>query len=362
VYYNAVDRQTNGQPCVTIGANGCNGYATLGEIDFAAGLQGSQNVNLSNPSQASSPNRVNPDLKAPRTNELMFGVDREVMANFGVSATFTYRHVNNFIWNPGIGVTSASYVPAGTFSGTFAEVGAVNVPIFKLASANGIGREAQNRPDYHQRYLGFEVSATKRLSNRWMARFGFGSTNWTEHFDSPSAILDPTPTPTPSGQYSNYTASGPLVDGGPVVVQTAGSGKSGIYLLPPKYQMSANGLYQGPYGIDLGANFVLRQGYGQPYFRSRVQTGDALVANKNVLLTNGADQFRLDTVSTFDFRAEKMFKFGRTNFAFDFDVFNLFNSATVLGKQYDARSASTFASILEIMNPRIARLGVRFFF
>ncbi len=37
VYYNAIDRQTNGQPCVTVGANGCDGYATLNEIDFAAG-------------------------------------------------------------------------------------------------------------------------------------------------------------------------------------------------------------------------------------------------------------------------------------------------------------------------------------
>jgi hypothetical protein len=33
----------------------------------------------------------------------------------------------------------------------------------------------------------------------------------------------------------------------------------------------------------------------------------------------------------------------------------------VLGRQYDARS-DAFQQVLEIMNPRIARLGVRFFF
>src|SRR5262249_37850722 len=131
VYYNAVDRQTNGQPCVTIGVNGCNGYATLNEIDFAAGLQGSRNVDLKNPSLATSPNKVNADLKAPTTNELMFGVDREVVPNFGVSATFTYRHVGNFIWNPAIGATPANYVSAGTFNGTFANVGTVSVPLYK---------------------------------------------------------------------------------------------------------------------------------------------------------------------------------------------------------------------------------------
>jgi hypothetical protein len=73
-----------------------------------------------------------------------------------------------------------------------------------------------------------------------------------------------------------------------------------------------------------------------------------------------ADQFRLDTVSTFDMRV-KMFKFNRTTLGLMLDGFNLFNNATVLGKQYDARSA-TYNSVLEIMNPRIFRLGVRFFF
>jgi hypothetical protein len=361
VYYNAIDRQTNGQPCTAVGVNGCNGYATLNEIDFAGGVQGSNVVDLNNPSRATSANRVSSDLKAPKTHETMFGVDRELMPNFGVSATFTYRYSYDQLWNPGIGLTPASYVQTGTFTGTFANVGAVSIPLYAVKSVATPGREAQNRPDYHQRYLGFEVSATKRMSNHWMARFGFASTSWNEYFDGPNAILDKTPTPSTSGAYVDFRAAGPLVNGGPVVVQTAGSGKSGIYLLPPKYQLTANGLYQFPWGIDVGANLVMRQGYGEPFFRSRVNTGDALVANKNLLIAGSADAFRLDTVSTFDVRAEKMFKFGRTNFAFDFDVFNLFNSATVLGKQYDARSTA-YNSTLEIMNPRIARLGVRFFF
>jgi hypothetical protein len=200
------------------------------------------------------------------------------------------------------------------------------------------------------------------MANRWMARFGFASTSHNEYFDGPEGRLDQTPTPAfRLGSYTNYTATGPGIDGGPVVVQTTGSGKSGIYLLPPKYQMSLNGLYQGPWGIDLGGNFVLRQGYGQPFFRSRVATNDALVPNKNVLLTQGTDQFRLDSVSSLDVRAEKMFKFGKTSLAVDFDVFNLMNRSTILGKEYDARVA-TYDQVLEIMNPRIARLGLRFFF
>jgi hypothetical protein len=199
------------------------------------------------------------------------------------------------------------------------------------------------------------------MANHWMARFGFATTSWNEYFDGPNAILDRTPTPYGSQGFVDYTRAGPLVNGGPVVVNSAGSGKSGIYLLPPKYQITANGLYEGPWGLNFGANFVMRQGYGEPYYRDRVSTGDALVPSKSVLLTNGADQFRLDTVSTTDVRVEKMFKFGRSSLGAVLDVFNIFNNATVLGKQYNAR-VTTYNQVLEIMNPRIARIGVRFFF
>ena len=347
VYYAAVDR------------NG-NRTADLNEIDFAGGVLGSNEVDLAHPGQKVVNNKVG-DLKAPLTQELMFGVDRELIPNFGVSATFTYRHMNNFLWNPRNGVSQANYPRTGTFTGTFAEVGTVSIPLYG-ASVSQLGYHAENRPDYHQRYLGFELSATKRMSNRWMGRVGFGTTSHNEYFDSDAAILDRTRTPSASGQFQPYQQAGPLVDGGPVVVQTGGSGKSQIYLLPPKYQVSANGLYQGPWDINFGASLTARQGYGMPFFRDRVNASDPVLANKRVLLTQTVDQFRLDRVTTVDVRVEKLFKFAdRANFAFDFDVFNLMNTATILGKEYNAR-AGTYNTVREIMNPRIARLGLRFFF
>jgi hypothetical protein len=349
VYYNAVDR------------NG-NGVADLNEIDFASGVQGFNNVDLANPSKVTTDNRVG-DIKAPRTQEVMFGVDREVMANFGVSATFTYRYMNNFIWNPRNGVTAASYVQSGTFTApaSLPNVGGRTVPVYRATTAQP-GYHSENRPGYHQRYLGFELSATKRMSNRWMGRLGFGSTSFTEYFGDGS-ILDPTRTPYASDQFGSTAQlqnSGPLFDGGPVATRAVGSGKTN-YLVTPKYQLSANGMYEAPLGINVGANFVLRQGYVQPFYRSRVASGDPVLGNKNALLVNSIDEFRFDAVSSFDARVEKMFKFSRTNLALDFDVFNLFNRSTILQRQLDAR-LTTFNNILEVMNPRIARLGVRFFF
>ena len=56
--------------------------------------------------------------------------------------------------------------------------------------------------------------------------------------------------------------------------------------------------------------------------------------------------------------------FGGAKLALDLDVFNLLNAGTVLGKQYDTRltGQTGFGQVLEIMNPRIARIGVRFLF
>jgi hypothetical protein len=346
VYYNAVDR------------NG-NGIADLNEIDFAAGVQGSNNVDLTHPGSASTANRIG-DISAPRTNEFMVGMDREVVANFGVAATFTYRRMTNFLWNPRNGVTPASYTQSTTFTGTFPNVGTVSVPIYAASGALP-GYHAENRPDYYQRYLGLELSATKRLADKWMARFGFATTSYNEYFPTRESYLDPTRTPFASTSFQNQQRTGPLVDGGPVATRSTGSGKSGIYLVSPKYQFSANGLYQAPWGINVGANFVYRQGYAQPFYRDRVASGDPVLGNKEALLVGQVDDFRLDNVGSLDARVEKMFKFSTTNLALDLDVFNLFNSATILQRQLNAR-VTTYNSVLEVMNPRIARLGVRFTF
>ena len=72
----------------------------------------------------------------------------------------------------------------------------------------------------------------------------------------------------------------------------------------------------------------------------------------------------MPAVSSLDARIEKAFKIQRSTLALDLDIFNLTNASTVLGRQFDARltGATGYNKTLEIMNPRILRLGVRFNF
>jgi Carboxypeptidase regulatory-like domain len=354
IYYYAIDLNANK-------------LADPNEILFNLGPIGYYGFDPNNPTRATTVNQIG-KYTTPRTQEVLLGIDHELMANFGVSATFTYRYYNHFNWYPLIGVTRANYTQTGVCSSTAppcapangdtGPVGSFSTPYYALnASAvpPGGGTSYQARPGYHQRFLGGELSATKRMSDHWMARFGFSTNDHREYFDDPNAaILDPT---------SKNTS--PNIDGGRVITLSGGSGKSNIYLVLPSYQFTANGMYQARWGISLGANWVLRQGYAEPFYRSRVNSGDPL-GLKSVLVVDDVTKFRLPAVSSLDIRVEKAFQIRRAKAAVDLDIFNIGNAATVLGRQYDLRlstsSPTGFNHVLEIMDPRVARLGVRFNF
>lgn len=343
IYYNGLDR------------NG-DGVAQYSEILFGDGLQSYYGIDPDNPTKTTSPNKIGADVKAPRTREVILGLDRELGKNFGVSVSYTYRYINDNTWTPLIGVRQQQFVQRGSLSGSTPETGAYSVPLFGLPNSlvpDGLGREFTNREDYHQKYQGIEVSATKRLSNRWMARVGFSTNSHTEYFDDRNtSIEDPMPNPRQS----------PLVNGGNVIERSTGSGKSDIYLILPRFQFSANGLYQGPWGINFGMNYVARQGYGQPWFESNINVGDVL-GRRRVMLVDDVGSDRLPTMHSLDIRVEKAVQVKTGNIYLDLDLFNLGNASTVLGRQFDRRfpttSATGFGRTLEIMNPRIARLGLR---
>ncbi|HEY2432585.1 MAG TPA: TonB-dependent receptor [Vicinamibacterales bacterium] len=333
-----------------------NHIADPNEIQYGLGPVGYYGFDPNNPSKLETNNKIG-SYSTPRTQEVLLGLDHELMPNFGVSATFTYRYYDHFDWSPLIGVTRADYTQTGTLTGNVDPIGQFSVPYYALNPAKvppGAGTVYEERNGYHQRYVGFELSATKRLANHWMGRFGFSTNDHREYFDDPNtSITDPTP-----------TLAHPNVDGGRVITASGGSGKSNIYLVLPSYQFVANGMYQAGWGINFGANWVMRQGYAMPYFRSNVNAGDPL-GLKKVLVVGDVTDFRLPAVSSLDLRLEKAISFGRSaKLMLDLDGFNVTNSGTVLGQQYDLRltGATGFNQVLEIMDPRIFRVGARFTF
>jgi hypothetical protein len=306
---------------------------------------------IDNPANVSTPIHSVGDYSTPMTHEFQLGLDREVFPDFGLSGTFTWRNFTNFNWRNN-GLVGTDYVQSFDLTGTHPATGSYSSPVFisTRVPENRAATVYRDREDYSQRYWGFELAATKRLSNRWMARFGFSTNDHREYFDSPAGMTNPTP-----------SAANPNRDGGVVVRQSTGSGKAGIYQVLPKYQFILTGLYQAPWGINLAANMVSRQGFSTPYFRDQVETTDPNSRLATVLLVDQVDEQRLPTMSNLDLRLGKEFAFRNVRLNLDLDVFNALNSATVLGRNYNLRQ-STGDNVLEIMNPRVLRLGLRFGF
>jgi hypothetical protein len=321
----------------------------------AAGVCNWYGFAITDPGQVGTPNHNISDYGTPTTHEAIIGVDHELMANFGVSGNVTWRRFGNSNWRHIEGLDGRGYQQLGTFTGSYPETGSFSVPFFGVtAIPPSTSRTHYNtREGYHQRFLGFELAATKRLSNRWMARLGFSANDHREYFDGPEARQNPTPSP-----------GAPNKDGGLVMRQTGGSGKSGIYMLLPQYQFIATGLYQARWGINLAANWTARQGYATPYFQDRVPTGNPLGNLQTLLLVDDVGDRRLPFMSSLDVRLGKEFTFGmgtyRPRLNLDLDMFNVMNANTVLGRQYNMRFGPPVSNqVMEIMNPRILRVGLR---
>ncbi len=300
----------------------------------------------------------------PKTHEVIVGVDHELLPNFGVSASYTYRRVMDFNWRPiiqdgGNGVIDGSdYTLEGYVTGNLpssvpgSAAGTYSVPYYGLTAGTVFdpskGTVYQTHPDYYQTYKGLEVTATKRMANHWMARMAFSTNSWREYYTGLDAYGNPTP-----------ILSSPNVNGGVVQSAASGSGKSSIYMIEPKYQIVMNGVYQFKYDIDLGASYIVRQGYPMPWNRS-TSGGfhDALGSSKTLLLPPTFDYALLPAPGPLDFRIGKRQKINKVTLNFDLDLFNALNSATELGREYRYTS-SNYTLIREVMDPRIARVGLR---
>ena len=337
-----------------------DGLAQPDELLLDLGILAAFGFDPNDPTSTDSVNRISPDLTSPRTHELIFGLDRELpIPNSALTTSVTYRRFTNSRWFPLIGITSADYGLVDTLTATLpAAAGGGSVsqdvyaPLPGVVLPPGDGRDERNRNGYHQQYWGWEANFIKRLSNRWMARIGYSWNDHREYFtDRAAAITDPTPSPT-----------APERDGGLVITSTGGSGKSDIFFLTPKFQFIANGLYQAPLGINVAANLLIRQGYGQPYFQEIPAHPRDSGAFKDVLLTPDVGANRLPAIKSFDLRIGKEFRVNDVSLNIDLDWFNVLNTGTVLGRQYDVGAAAGLTgpgNTLEIMNPSLLRLGFR---
>lgn len=351
----SMDNPVGGVGSRTYAWNDLNGddFVQSGEVDL------SDEVALPVNAELASVNRIDPDYGATHDTEFIVGIDREVAANFAVSAAYTFRRSTDQIYAPFIGISNSDWVPIAPTSarGYTANGFDITPEAFARLEANGAGRLLSNRPGYARHYSGVELTAVKRLSNKWMARAAFSYNDWTQHYDGTEGIFNPN-----ASVYDSYGLS-PVFqtiatdtgrNGDQIAIYSSGSGT--FYWVNAKWQTSATALYQLPAGFEVAANLFGRQGYTRPINLTVENTFfDTVLAQPKV------DSTRLEDVWNLDLRLTKNIKFGdRVRLTLMGDVFNVFNANTVLRRTDNADG--NLDRIQQIMNPRIARLGVKLAF
>jgi hypothetical protein len=328
-------------------------FATANEITITpTPLATGGGFNPADPTSVTSADTIDPNFKAPRNDEFIVGVDRELFANFGVSLSLTHQRLSRFRWTPRNGMLDGSQYTAGTpITGTLQDGSAYSIPIFTpnaaAVSAGNSGRFETNQPGYRERFNGLELSMIKRLSNKWMMRVAGAYNDHTEYWDLTPA-LDFLGNPTRRDEE-------PLVNGGQVSPRTSGSGTGDVFL-SGKWTLNMNGLYQLPWNMEIAANLFGRQGTAYPIFRN-VSLG--LDGTQRVLVSPEVDTFRFKGVWNLDMRLSKNVRFGsRSSALIIADLFNVTNSNVELNRQRNIGSTA-FNQLTSNLSPRILRLGLR---
>jgi hypothetical protein len=314
---------------------------------------GEVNLNPNGPdfvSQSGGSNAVaSPDEVQPKLDEVSVSLERELLENFalrvsGIYAQYhnTYRITN--LLRPyetyNVPVTRPDPGPDG-------RVGSADDPGVMFTyweyptalSGRNFERLARiNDPNADQTFTSIDLSAFKRLSNRWQLLASYSAT-----------LRDvPVQVSASGSEFNGNVESGPDNPNGEIntsVHSWEWTGKvSGVYVLP--------------YQISTSATFEHRSGY--PWARQVRFTGGTTIPN----ITVNVEPYGTRTLphqNQVDFRVEKSFNLRAGQRAtLRMNIFNLLNDNTVL--ELTRLSGATFGLPTSIMPPRIAEFSVSYNF
>jgi hypothetical protein len=325
---------------------------------------------------------VDPDWSSDKTYEIIASVEREVMPDFAVALDFTWRKYNGWWTNwryydstnsrvlaPGdyeqmpVAVPSNYTPPGATEALNLYEAAGKYIYVWDVGVEDTDWRYATNTPDdYYDIYIGVNLRATKRLSNKWMA---MGSFTWQDqkNYWGETYPLNPTNQWAQDGGLYGYSLGG-------------SSGKYGMRTFA-RWMLKAQALYQLPYDFNVSMTFNAREGHIIDEYISMEDTNTNNPEDQGgsiMLRPYGSN--RLPTFWNLNLRLEKILRVGDIGKIYLMvDAFNVFNSS-ILNRLRDINEGEIATDSIpfgwdpnarsgepnEILNPRVFRFGLRFQF
>lgn len=285
---------------------------------------------------------LDPNLKNSYTQEFATFLEREVMANFGVRAGYVWRGQRNQYGRYNIAIPYEAFtVPVSVPDpGPDGRVGTADdgapiaatdlAPQFRgLTPVNRTINVERGDSDYHT----FEITGTKRMSNRWslLASYGF-----TKSFDQAATIQ------------GNAIRGNVLVQNPNDEINT----EDGRFVYT-RQTVKLNGTWNSPWW-DVSFSPMLRYQQGIPFGRTFAST---LSYGSVRFLAEPMGTRRQDAIAILDLRVEKTQRFGGRDVSLFFDVYNVTNSNPAQNLQWS--SGTAFNRPLSIVPPRLARIGAK---
>lgn len=307
---------------------------------------------------------VDDDIKMPYMNQYVVGLEREVVKDVSVGASFIYRTNHDLLdrvnltgmWQP----TTWTAPYAGDFSGqTYTVYERLNPGDNQYLLTNpkegeDYGAAFSDIVGFNptRNYRGLQLTFTKRWSNNWMLdvsytyskAWGTNDNGWGEFGENRGSMLGA------STLFSNpnfqINADGPLS-------------------LDPTHLLKVNGAVDIPV-IDVTLGLHYNYSTGDPYTASLalpqgIDPDSTSWSNFVYIYGDERGTYRYPSMHTLELRVEKFFRLGDIRVGALADIFNAFNDDTVteFETQQNPFSDYQFGYVWGIRSPRTFRLGLR---
>jgi Carboxypeptidase regulatory-like domain len=291
----------------------------------------------------------NPGLKQDKTHEYTAKLERQLVSNVALNATYVYHAIYNLYDSAtnasGVVAPTATYVNNGinvghpyssytvpvtfidNFDGTSTPVTVYTYPKGSGSTANQVLNTPSSRPDT---YNSIEVGVTKRYSNKWDGLATFWITKdhrWIQGLEGITG--SPNDDRFPIDNTWNWELRGNVV-----------------YNLPKGFQVLS----------------FYRAQSGTAAQRLSVFNSPELIQGSTTLRMSPFGSYRGPVISTLNVKAAKTFTIrDRFHLEANFQVFNVLNGSAAVTTNYQT-GATTFGVVSSLLSPRVARIGGVFSF
>ncbi len=350
-----------------------DGFVQIGETNASRLIASGGNYNAVDPASTVSANRNDPNIRNQRTNELLVSFDRQLAADWGLSASFLWRKYTDYRANYNYDQTTGRIMVPGDWTPATWTPGPNDCPVAgaRCQSVTYYTPNFQiptaiiwmNIPDYYQTYKGLELTLRKRMSHRWMMNASVAYNDAPTFYPTPASYgaagagqIWSTPI---NGNASDPTNI-PMFNGAQYAPQSSSSGIDNVFV-NARWVARLSDAYQLPwYDIGVAGFYNARSGY--PFLQQINITSRPNRAQPIGVVLDPIGDVRLPNFQTVDFRLDKTFTLIRTmKVQASMDVFNLMNSNTVLSQRRN-QNATNANQISSILAPRVIRFGVRMTF